>query len=419
MADTNSTTKKKWLLIIILVVIVLGSIFLYFLFSGGGSGTDGDSVEDTDSSIFPFSTSSEGFFGSDDEGDEEDDVEPDPVTIPRLEKISDAPVAGSGWITVSTSSTATTSGDQTKELVRFVRTENGHIYQYDPEERTKERITNTTIPQVKDAIFSPDGTNVVFQYYSNDTNSIKTYLAEISTSSTSSSQYTLEGNFLPDDITNISFSPEGGNIFYTLLIDGRTYGYITPTDLSNRREVFSSDVTSWQMQWDAAEKITAYTNPSSSSQGYVYLINTSDGSFDRLTGGQAALTAQANQASNVLTTSDEGTHVYSTDNSETSVSIDTIADFKCGWRDSTSVAYCGVPKNGSGNLDAWLQGRTSYNDILYSVVSNNGNVNQLIDLSDVSGEPVDVIDLHQNGSGSHTVFKNRLDNYLWLFRRDQ
>lgn len=418
MADPDSTTKKKWLFIIIFVVIVLAGLFLYFLFSGGGSTRTDTSPEDADNAIFPFgSTSSDSFLAND--GDQADDSsqENSSTFIPRLEKISDAPVAGSGWVTVGTSSTATTS-NQTKELIRFVRMEDGHIYQYDPTNREKEKITDTTIPQVKEAIFSPDGSKVVFRYRS-DTNDIKTYLAEIRTSATSSSNYTLEGSFLPDGITNISFSPDGNSIFYSLSVDGKTRGYITPVDSSRRQEIFLSDVTSWRMRWDVAQKITAYTKPSSSSQGYVYFINTTDGSLDRITGNARALTAQANQAGEVLTTSHKGTHIHTNGDGRMQVNIKTIADFKCGWRRAVSVAYCGVPKDGGGTLDAWLQGTISYNDTLHAVVGSSGSTNQLINLSEVSGEPIDVVGLHQNNDGSYAVFENRRDDYLWLFRRNQ
>ncbi len=95
-----------------------------------------------------------------------------PKTIARLWQADAGPVAGFSFVIQK--STASTSPH-----LYFVERANGYVFDADADAQTATRLTNTLIPKVYDAVFSPKGGTVLLR--SLEGNSITTLLASFAT----------------------------------------------------------------------------------------------------------------------------------------------------------------------------------------------------------------------------------------------
>jgi hypothetical protein len=106
-----------------------------------------------------------------------------------------------------TKTTTVISEKETTEIapsIRYVEKKNGHIYKMFLDTRSKEKISNSTIPSILEAFFSKDGDSVIYRYLSSD-KVISSFMATLGAP---------KGEFLPQNISDLSLSMDKDKFFY-------------------------------------------------------------------------------------------------------------------------------------------------------------------------------------------------------------
>ncbi len=434
MDEELTSSKKPWIIIGVVLVLLLG-IGLYFFFSRAKGGTD--TGTSSSSSLF-------GFLGTDTPRPTGTEITPGnsdtqnntqnttPGEEPLFRHLANIPVAG-----------ATAVVHDGKTYVRYIARENGYVYEVDPQTGASTQLTNTTIPRIYEAFWGNSGNSVVIRYLTRDQLSrqdvIKTRLTDLAlpvadpngTSTSALGSLTGSGNdFLPDNISTVSISPDGTHLFYLLPVTDGVSGTSVSIATRAAKEVLRSSFSEWLPQILNNGTIILTTKASASVPGFSYLYNPLDKTFSRLVREKDGLTTLAEQNGKRLiysenisgnTTlslydtkgfeSDEGDVVHTEP-----LQLATIPE-KCAWSNNSVRIYCGaftstprveIP-------DSWYQGVVSFSDTFWTINTDTSEITFLSDpvKENSAGHTFDVFMPFTGGDENHFFFVDKNDATLW------
>lgn len=295
--------------------------------------------------------------------------------------------------------------------IRYVERMNGHIYRMFLDTKSKDKISNSTIPSIYEALFDKTGQTVIYRYLSND-KTISSYLATLSTA---------KGEFLPQNISDISISPDKTKFFYLLENSNGVTGIIETFGEAKKDSVFSSPFTEWLSQWDNNGKVYLTTKPSYGVDGSIFILNPSTKTINKIFGGIAGLTTSVNQdGSGVLysTSTTEGPKLSIFDIGK-NISRD-LKTFglpeKCVWSSDNINVYCAVPNVITGNQypDTWYQGLVSFDDFFVKINVVSGRVETIANSKYETA--IDGTHLFLDDKENTLFFTNKKDSTLWGLR---
>lgn len=398
---------------IVLAMIALG-VYVYFTTDRQQGETVTERAEEV---LFPF--------GSGDGTEPTDDTQIDSPTstatgnqgdetgeesVAPFRQIATDPTAG--IVIREGVSTNATSSSRNKE-VRYITKRTGNVFRAYTQERTHDRLSNTTIPRVQEALWSPDGRHFIARFLDESNSYIRTFAGELTEGG--SLEYQVEGTFLPRDITSIDISPSGNQIFYIEDIRDGSRGVIADISGDNPREVLNSPLREWRVEWATASEILLTTKPSAGVKGYAYSLNPDTGAQTKVIDGVKGL---------VATMSPDGDHILYSESSQNQtklflynrnsrtreqMQITTLAD-KCGWASDGEDIYCGVPANLTQELpDEWYKGLHSFRDSLFRINTSGGFVEEIIDPT----EALDMTDIIVSDDGDYVGFIDRKSDTVW------
>ncbi|GMU74077.1 MAG: hypothetical protein AMXMBFR44_2760 [Candidatus Campbellbacteria bacterium] len=405
----------KKTLIILFTLVIFAAIFVgawWFLMQDQSTPTTTETGEPVERRFNPFgmffddSTDTTGSTTVDDTSGFLDV----PVAVPKqaLVRITDGPVAGVTTLSVTT-------GTSTKHFVRYVERETGHIYDVSLETLHETRVSNTTIPRVREALFGNNGTSVALKRIQDDGETVETYFGSIADAEGTVSESRLSGMFLPHNILSIALHPTEHRAFYILKTENGGTGYVVSR--TGTQNVFSHPFYQWRPSWNG-NSVLLTTAPSRSVGGIMFSLNTSSGLLQRLSDEtMPALTALPGPDTVLLgSVSQQGLGIFTYDTGTaklTALSVGTLPE-KCVWGDATTL-YCALPSNASQNLpDAWYQGSVSFADTFWKTDTETTVTTYLLDPSTVVESGVDAINLSFSQDGEHLTFINKKDGSLWL-----
>jgi len=403
---------KTWQKITIIILILFVGVLAYLYYYGQQTAPLDDSSS-SENPVFPFE-SSEGreggnFFNNDDTGLSEDGDATEDNTPDRLWRISDRPVAGSQWVT----------RDDESEAIWYVLKENGHVYEYNIEDRDSERLTNTTIPRVQEVLISPNRDHIIYRYVDNDTGNIKTYLASVSKTPDGNTSYTINGSFLPDNLSSVNLSPKGQKVFSIQdTVDGSA-GILYTTSTGEGELLFESPLREWRSRWNNDSTITLFTTPSINSLGVAYSLDTETGDKKKLING-LGLTASVSPEEEYLlvSTQESGSYrsrLYEINDLRTSIITPSTLREKCEWGDDT--LFCGIPDSLPNQpLKDWYQGKITFTDQLVSFTLSDRSQFSYLNEDELHNGPFDIIDIQPAKNTNHLMFTNKRDDNLWGVR---
>jgi hypothetical protein len=231
----------------------------------------------------------------------------------------------------------------------------------------------------------------------------------------------IKGSFLPNNVKDISVSPDTSRIFY-LFITGTSEENMIGTTLSflnNRKvQIFDSPFTEWLSFWPSGNLITLSTKPSSSSPGYMYTMDSAGKNLTKVLGDVPGLITLTNPSGKTVLYSDSSLslNLYNMDaRNAILVPIRSLAE-KCVWDKGGNFIYCAIPKQiGSGAYpDSWYQGEVSFNDEIWKIEAATGNTTLLANPASVpGGEEIDGVKLALDETESYLFFVNKKDSFLW------
>ena len=305
--------------------------------------------------------------------------------------------------------------------IRYVARADGNIYQTFADQIDERKFTGNVIPEVYDAYFSNKGDSVTMRYLNDDDKTIETFMGLLpkETLGADTTVNEIKGSFLPENILNISVSPDNLKLFYLFnLKDNEASIGITTDSTGNKKvQVFDSPFTEWLSWWPNNRMITLNTKPSSNVPGYMYSIDPENKALNKILGNINGLTTLTSPSGKLVLYSSNNLNlnIYNVDTkTSTSLGIRTLPE-KCVWSKLSDFVYCAVPKsiNGTNYPDTWYQGEVSFNDQIWLINVLDGTTGLISDPENEKGESVDGIKLALDENENYLFFVNKKDSYLW------
>ncbi|MFA5934796.1 MAG: hypothetical protein WC827_02865 [Candidatus Paceibacterota bacterium] len=415
-------SKKNSILIILFIsILIIGGLFYLYFFK---NSTDNKAIDTTPTTEFPFGKTSGG------SPDNTSDNNYNNVNNSNNQFGTTKEGEWGGYLKLKQIYQKPTSGTFLKtknnqDSVRFVDRATGNIYEYliSDEKSDVSRLTNTTIPKIQESIWFGFGEKIILRYADNS-NNIVSFLGKISTTSKDSIGEVV-GNFLTINEKQVVVSPDNTTIFELLdkPNNGGSYGntYSVATS-SNKKQIFDSPLSIWNISWPKADIITFNTKPTYKDYGYLFFLNTKTYSFERILGEITGLTTNTNKDADLVAYSGSlngflGFDIYDVKNREDkNLKIKTLSD-KCVWSNYNSKhIYCAVPKNiSTGNYpDDWYQGSVSFNDDFWMIDTEEGTTKLIYENKEDNNLNIDAFDLKLNDTDKYLAFTNKNDLSLWL-----
>lgn len=292
--------------------------------------------------------------------------------------------------------------------IRFVERINGHIYKMFLDTKIKEKISNSTIPSIYEAFFDVTAKTVIYRYLSID-KIVSSFIATLGAP---------KGEFLPQNISDISTSLDKTKFFYLIENSNGATGTIGTFGGTKRDIVFNSPFTEWLSQWDDNKNIYLTTKPSYSVLGSIFLLNTTNKTISKIFGGVLGITTLVNpKGSLVLYSSSTETGpklgVFDIEKHSTKDLNTYSLPEKCVWGNDNINIYCAIPNIITGNQypDYWYQGLISFNDYFVKINTITGDKITIANKADEI--PMDGIHLFLNKTEDLLFFTNKKDSTLW------
>ena len=451
--------KRNFILLIIILSVVVIAVFGFLYFQGKTTNTPRDESPGTNfiSQFNPFGVSKPTPPAVTPPVDISGYVPPPTTEIPevKLTKVSSMPIAGfivftkerlkempivspfeeGGEESVIPNFTSTLpKGKGTKPTppatefmpaLRYVDKATGNIYQTFVDKIEERKFSGTTIPKVYETYFGNRGESVVMRYLKADERTIETFVGTLPKEllgGDTTGNNEAKGSFLPNNVKDISMSPDGLKIFY-LFESGNNSGEsmigITLNLLNNKKiQVFDSPFTEWLSFWPNSNLITLTTKPSADIPGYMYTIDSAGKNLSKILGDINGLTTLGSPNGKLILYGNNNLslYIYNTNSRNSDLlGVKTLPE-KCVWSKASDVVYCAVPKSISpgGYPDSWYQGEASFSDQLWKIDIKTGNATMISDLVTITeGEEVDGIKLDLDESENYLFFINKKDSFLW------
>jgi hypothetical protein len=334
----------------------------------------------------------------------------------KFTKLTDFPVAGATFF-YDTRALPQVEGAKVDpkapktELVpslRYVERTTGHIDERFLDTGIVGKISNSTIPNIYESFFDSKAQTIIYRYLSSD-KSIASFVATLGGA---------QGSFLPPDAIDLSISPDKTKYFYLVKTPAGVTGTIASFIDGKKNQFFSSSFDEWLSQW-AGNAIFLTTKASGQEDGYLYSVNTTNGSMKKVFGGVKGLTTLVNPSgSQVLYSTSIGGRpalgIYDiAKNKTTDLGLSGLPE-KCAWFDIATI-YCATPDDiqGAQYPDSWYQGLTSFEDHFVKITIDSTGTATTNTIDGSSGSGVDATHLFLDDKATTLFFTNKKDSTLW------
>lgn len=338
------------------------------------------------------------------------------IVVPRLRKISKEPVAGAVIYNVGTTS-----------VVRFVEKGTGNVYEANSSTTVVQRLTNTTIPKIIRAFWLPNASGFLAQTLEPGSEIVETNFVKLNknTASSTSESLTLFSTIiskLPTSIKEITIKPDGTKIFYYTALSSSNW-FVSNPDGTGSSLVMSHPLTEWLPKWISGNVIIMQIKGSSEATGFTYSFDVSSKTLKKIGVDASGLSVNPNSDGSLSLISSGGSvpDLFIVDNKNVStkgIDANTLAE-KCVWlKDKNPFVYCAIPSQiPRGNYpDIWYKGLVSTEDFIEKIDISNDIFYNIANLSSLSGQKIDVVDISLSPDGSHLIFRNKIDGFLWMLR---
>jgi hypothetical protein len=305
----------------------------------------------------------------------------------------------------------------TSSILLYAEAGTGHVYSIDLTTGAESRRSGTTIIEAAEAVFSADGTFVV--YRSGYNRVAKTVIGTMS--STTDSLTTNELGELADNI-----HIEGNETLFYSVRGNSAVGKSRNLRTGASKNLFTLPMSDPVVLWGRGETADhfIYLKPSYLLPGYVYRVG-SGGSLTRLPVSGFGLSAfRSGSVIGIGTLTQE--QQLSISVMETAEDGRALTGFvglpeKCnGVTNSTFWCIRYTTTTGFGFPDTWHRGEVSFAESLYrhDISATSSTETLLSDFSTEAGREVDSVRVGISESEKNLYFINRLDNTLWLYDLD-
>lgn len=300
----------------------------------------------------------------------------------------------------------------TEKGVRFLEQETGHVSEVGPEGEDEVLISNTTIPGIFDALFTPDASGALLKYMEGETlRAVSTQFVATSTKAT----------VLPQNIISAAYALDSKRISYLIPSGDNSRTIAANPDNSKQSEINLLPFKEFEIFWPEKNSFYYLSRPSGVSDGFLFKYSVQNGSLDKILGDVPGLEVKFSK--------DASKFVYSSFDSNSSeprlwtrnlktgevVSMQTRGlARKCAFSSADiNLIYCALDQNLPSGIypDDWLQGVIGSNDSIWEINLETGakkllNADRTFDISQ--------IDVSRNGG--YLYFIDRRGNSLWSLK---
>ena len=335
-------------------------------------------------------------------------------SIPKLRQIYNKPTAGyTVFDVVSTTTEKIIENEKEKDIIKISTTTyyrladrgNGNIFETNSKTLDLKRISNTTIPQVYSALFSPKGESVIMTVLDTN-NNIRNWIGKVEKPKDIESVGSLSLNYIPSNNKGVKLFDDN-TFVYSILSDDIKYGVknnfyeSTFSDPNKYTALFSTPLKEIDLLIND-KKINVLTNPSVSSFGYYYKTTKGSNNFEKVLGDITGLNLIENSKYIVFSESTKNgfsTFILNKETKETKVfPFQTLPKEKCIFSNKDKeIIYCSFPMNKDSVAypDDWYLGVVNFNDNLYKIDLSSGVSENLYNINDPknSARPVGTFDM--------------------------
>lgn len=386
---------------IVLALIVFG-IWIYLLIFGTPESTDdlfadlgftgsNEEVPRGDLPAEPFENNTRGTID---------------VSSAALAQLSTRPIAGFGI----TSSTSTADAFYVERGV-------GHVYQIDLRSGIEKRVLSKTFTSVTEAVFSPNATAVALVATSEGRRTTTLLALDAATS-------TRTQHDIPVDAANLTFLSDT-KLAYTRTSTTGTIGHIYNLLDGTTTTEFTIPLTAVTVLWTETETFV-YPRPAPYLSGALYSVNGTTLTRVGESGYGLSALAHPTDPAHLITevNTDEDTLVSAATNAMgalVGIPITAIPE-KCTFAATeTTTLWCAAPVTDlprTYQID-WYKGAIVSDDELWKIDTTTQRATVIVDLRTASGRIVDIIDPAVDATDSYLLFRNKIDNTLWMYRIDE
>lgn len=395
---------KKLLLIILAVVLILvGGIWVYLMLFGAPESSD-DFFTD-----LGFGTS---------ETPPTFDVTPEPVNDfnpTSVQKTAIDSNSALNLVTVRPTAGAIIIGTTTiNQKVRYVEKGSGIIHEINLRTNSDEILDPTGTENTHTATWSNDGRFVVLETGLGDL--INNHLLEwVETASSSG----FESTELPPDARQFGFSSDGNTLYYIRTDNAGSLAYRYDVNTKDASVWFSVPFIAANFEWSGDVPIV-YNRPGEGFDGFAYFVK--NGSLVSAgPGGEALVAKKVSDSSLMITSMQNGILQTSYHDQDipfiSTPSLTPVLPEKCATTyTGTTTLYCAFPSTQSGYLPTdWYKGIVVLQDNLWRVDYESGLTSQISNLSNESGQVIDVVNMVTDYTGTQLLFNDKSTGALWLY----
>jgi len=421
--------KKIALLMLVLLVLIVG-VGVYFMFfnttavpqlqvirnflpfgqntiPSGQTGSNGDIIStSTDSSNQPV-----------------DFVPNQDTPVPVFRKITEGPVGG--YTLFDRKFTIVENGKKvvkTETPIRYINRGTGNVFETRTDSLQDERLTNTTYPRIQEAFFTRDGAGLIIRTL-DDIDQIKTYVADINTTSSTSSDAvgTLTGYNLDDNISFVEISPDTSKMLLIKQDSSGTQIQSADTKGNGKKDIYTSPLTEWLAQWYGVNSVALTSKPTNGADGVITSLDLKTNKTNILLSNIAGVTGLVNTTGDKILYSESkltilNLAIYSVKTGGISNITSKTMPEKCVWSlKEKGVLYCLIPNTVPYGIypDDWYQGVVSFSDNIFKIDIISGLTTQLYSPTNSNKLDLDGIRPMLSSDEKYFLFMDKKTGSLW------
>lgn len=415
---------KKIIILIIALGLLTAGVFLFFYKPNGVPDTSNQNDGVIVNNFFPERSTQTDTQNTSGDGQVDGSINQDGYSglqepIALLKQIYKDPISGAGITEFNK-----------KDFLRFIDKATGHIYEAPLDTFVANKISNTTIPKVEESLWTQNGTGVVLRYIKTDNRTIESFYTKLATVETTGTEdgpvepKTLEGDFLPQNISSIAVSPLKTSVTYVVgnSLSGGAIFESNP-DGSKIKEIGRLPLKELLISWPKQDTLALTTKASFGTDGVLFFLNRNNGSVSTILSKSGLTTLVSPNASKLIYSENSGglttSYIYTLSSKKSDrLAVQTLPE-KCLWSNvDSNIIYCAVPTSVLlGELpDVWYQGVVSFSDEIWQVDLDTGETRRLASPKSISGVDIDAINLFTNKQEDYLFFTNKKDDSLWGLR---